>query len=187
MTERIDVHVDQVAVGDEVRVDGFGKVKGGREAMNFAGAEWWGVIAVDERYAYIQSPFTVVFEIRRSSIVAMRRRKPAPSPKPGDWRHKDRQGGYCYSQGCLGGVEREVFRASGGWSMDTRTGQPWVMKEFGQASATVPIVMGSICYSLRKLADDISQGPAIASGEPLADYYKRIGLDVRPVERRGKR
>ena len=71
--------------------------------------------------------------------------------------------------------------------MDTRTGQPWVMKEFGQASATVPIVMGSICYSLRKLADDISQGPPIAKGEPLADYYRRIGLDVRPADRRGKR
>lgn len=191
MTERIDVHVDQVAVGDEVRVDGFGKVKGGREAMNFAGAEWWGVIAVDERYAYIQSPFTVVFEIRRSSIVAMRRRKPAPSPKPGDWRHNSTncgrglQGRPCVDQNecCYA----EVYRASGGWSRDTRDGQPWVMREFEQASATVPIVMGSICYSLRKLADDISQGPAIASGEPLADYYKRIGLDVRPVDRRVKR
>jgi hypothetical protein len=185
MTERIDVHVDQVAVGDEVRVDGFGKVKGGREAMNFAGAEWWGVIAVDERYAYIQSPFTVVFEIRRSSIVAMRRRKPAPSPKPGDWRHKDRQGGYCYSQGCLGGVEREVFRASGGWSRDTRDGQPWVM----QSGDPVEVVTKATAETVRKRLDGSvwTGGSNKFSAESWADYYKRIGLDVRPVERRGKR
>ena len=185
MSEWIDVPVAEVQIGDEVRLDGFGSQ--GTECLPGDGFN----LVHDVRPSRISvGPSLETF--RRSSIVAVRRRKPEPSPKPGDWRH----GVECTSQITGRPIQNgekwvcvypEVYRASGGWSMDTRTGQPWVMKEFGQASATVPIVMGSICYSLRKLADDISQGPPIAKGEPLADYYRRIGLDVRPADRRGKR
>ena len=190
MSEWIDVPVADVQTGDEVKVDGFGKSPSG-SAVGYVGCGLYDVASLLPDSGVVIHDCGLRITIRRSSIVAVRRRKPEPSPKPGDWRHNSTncgrglQGRPCVDQNecCYA----EVFRASGGWSRDTRTGQPWVMKEFGQASATVPIVMGSICYSLRKLADDISQGPPIAKGEPLADYYRRIGLDVRPADRRGKR
>ena len=190
MSEWIDVPVAEVAKGDEIKVRGTGRVVHQVISYYYAEAERWrAVTQVDDMIVWFGP-----VHIDRLNITAVRRRTPEPQPKPGDWRCEGKgnpvnflAGHYPSGHPSMRCPHCEVYRASGGWSRDTRDGQPWVMKEFGQASATVPIVMGSICYSLRKLADDISQGPAIAKGEPLADYYKRIGLDVRPVDRRGKR
>ncbi len=106
-------------------------------------------------------------------------------PQPGDWRC--RVPGTCPE--CLaacGCISREVFRASGGWSRDTRTGQPWVMQNGDPVEVVIPARIADISGPLRN-ADDTYMRVQKSVDESWADYYKRIGLDVRPADRRGKR
>ena len=122
MTEWIDVNPAEVKIGDEAKVDGYGKLSD--SAYSFQGIEFYPVVRVDDPDLVVDwmqgsaGPVRLV-RVRRSSIVACRRRKPEPTPKPkpGDWR--------CVSCGgealkCPRNHSCEVYRASG-WSPDTRT------------------------------------------------------------------
>lgn len=123
MSEWIDVPVAEVAKGDEIKVRGTGRVVHQVISYYYAEAERWrAVTQVDDMIVWFGP-----VHIDRLNITAVRRRTPEPSPQPGDWRC--RVPGTCPE--CLaacGCISREVFRASGGWSRDTRTGQPWVIK-----------------------------------------------------------
>jgi len=83
--------------------------------------------------------------------------------------------------------DSEVFRSGTGWSRDTRTGQPWVMKTGDPVEILIRGEAGNLMpaffYSAEK---SVLSGPQL-SDPPYEDFYKRIGLDVRPVDRRGKR
>lgn len=179
MSEWIDVPVAEVAVGDSVKIKGYGRRHD--SAFTFGGHESYPVVSVagdDVTVDWMQgipAPERYV-SIVRSSIVAARRRKPEPAPKPGDWRCATSH----WSQ-----EPKEVYRASSGWSRNTRTGQPWVMKTGDPVEVVVEAVIGvSVGGNLRMAWSSMS---GLDSGESWSDYYRRIGLDVRPVERRGKR
>lgn len=105
-----------------------------------------------------------------------------PSPKPGDWRCTNPHSGNAESHNlnCI------VLRGSGGWSRDTRTGQPWVMQNGDPVEVVIPARIADISGPLRN-ADDTYMRVQKSVDESWADYYKRIGLDVRPADRRGKR
>lgn len=172
MTEWIDVPVADVQTGDEVKVDGYGKPVPAGVAYSFSGLEYYSVVRITLRDVVIDwmqgkgvEPKHV--HIRRSSIVAVRRRKPEPSPKPGDWRCADLRGNVYPSGQVHGpaGIHCEfcrVFRASGGWSKDTRIGQPWVMKEFGQASAAPEAydMVAPVLYGVHD-STGMQQGPGL--------------------------
>lgn len=128
MSEWIDVPVDQVAKGDEIKVRGTGDV--GRQTISFYFAEaerWRAITQVDEMLVWFGP-----VRIDRLNITAARRRKPEPQPKPGDWRCRKEDGSVspCIWRGDKDNCQNdsEVYRASGGWSRDTRTGEPWVPK-----------------------------------------------------------
>ena len=187
MSEWIDVPVAEVAKGDEIKVRGTGRVVHQVISYYYAAAERWrAVTQVDDMIVWFGP-----VHIDRLNITAVRRRTPEPSPKPGDWRH----GAPCSNAGLLMGHidlgEREscscpqVFRASGGWSRDTRTGQPWVVRGGDPIVVHVEAESQNACDALRKAAELAYRG-SYASPNQLDDY-KRIGLDVRPVDRRGKR
>ncbi len=189
MTEWIDVPVADVQTGDEVKVDGYGKPVPAGEAYSFSGLEYYSVVRITLRDVVIDwmqgKPKHV--HIRRSSIVSARRRKPEPQPQPGDWRcghgykKPDSTPDVCYGFSEGRKCERgEVFRASGGWSRDTRTGQPWVMRVGDPVEIVVKSRIGNVLMDLAAAArTDIACGD-----EFLPDYYRRIGLKVVPVERR---
>lgn len=188
MTKWIDVPVADVAVGDEVKVDGYGMREDGMVHV-IPKTLWVRLIGIrPDDDVTIKDTFLVAAAYRRSSITAARRRKPEPAPKPGDWRcvyHESDQYGYGPKH-----ADDEphwhlcrVFRASGGWSRDTRTGEPWVMRKGDPVEIVVKSRIGNVLMDLAAAArTDIACGD-----EPLPDYYRRIGLDVRPVDRRGKR
>jgi len=183
MIEWIDVPVAEVAVGDEVRIDGFGVFRFQDQTSNVELSGKMEVLVVDvaARYVTIKDGHGES-RFRRSSIVAVRRRKPEQSPQPGDWRC--RVPGTCPE--CLaacGCISREVYRASGGWSRDTRTGQPWVMQIGDPVEVVIKAVAGNLAFAFAGLPKAI----AMAGYESLEDTYKRERLDVRPVDRRGKR
>ncbi len=116
-----------------------------------------------------------------------------PSPKPGDWRH----GAPCSNAGLLMGHidlgEREscscpqVFRASGGWSRDTRTGQPWVLgpgvqaKAFGYTSGLNGLFSGEAVTVLK----DGGLGVWEVEWNGVSLVFHARNLDL--VDRRGKR
>ena len=189
MSEWIDVPVAEVAVGDSVKIKGYGRRHD--SAFTFGGHESYPVVSVagdDVTVDWMQgipAPERYV-SIVRSSIVAARRRKPEPQPKPGDWRCSEWDGftrtyGPCHNPKH---ESREVYRSGSGWSRDTRTGQPWVMKTGDPVEVVVEATAGTtVGASLRMAWADMEPRE---NGEPLTHYYKRIGLDVRPVERRGK-
>lgn len=187
MTEWIDVPVADVAVGDEVKVDGFGQYfqDGKTSCVELTGQNYEVVTTVTPGSIRIQDgPGTTRF--RRSSIVAARRRNPEPSPKPGDWRCRKEDGTvspciWIGAENC--GNEAEVYRASGGWSRDTRTGQPWVMRENDPAEIVIKARAGDMLQPLHAAIARLRERGV----ETYSDYYKRIGLTVVPVDRRGKR
>ena len=118
MSEWIDVPVDQVSVGDEVRLDGFGSQGSEYRGDGFHPVHTVGVSRINVGRS--------LETFRRSSIVACRRRKPEPQPKPGDWQCFDWDGFTKNPVECLSTHHqkhegRKVYRASGGWSADTRT------------------------------------------------------------------
>jgi hypothetical protein len=125
MTEWIDVSVAGVAVGDEVKVDGFGEFLGSRSSVvELNGMCWETVTYVEPRHFNIKDGGDNT-RFRRSSIVACRRRKPEPQPKPGHWQSLHE--GMWERCECHGNDRRSdssfphrVYRASG-WSPDTRT------------------------------------------------------------------
>jgi len=185
MIEWIDVPVAEVAVGDEVRIDGFGVFRFQDQTSNVELSGKMEVLVVDvaARYVTIKDGHGES-RFRRSSIVAVRRRTPEPSPQPGDWRC--RVPGTCPE--CLaacGCISREVYRASGGWSRDTRTGQPWVMQNGDPVEVVVKALAGTTVGASLRMAW-VGMEPR-EDGEPLSHHYKRIGLTVNPVDRRGKR
>lgn len=85
MSEWMDVPVAEVAVGDEVKVDGIGENVATGGALESYASAWWLVRELPGEHVTLLADITAGF--RRSSIVAVRRRKPEPQPKPGDWRH----------------------------------------------------------------------------------------------------
>ena len=95
MSEWIDVPVAEVAVGDSVKIKGYGRRHD--SAFTFGGHESYPVVSVagdDVTVDWMQgipAPERYV-SIVRSSIVAARRRKPEPAPKPGDWRCRKEDG-----------------------------------------------------------------------------------------------
>ena len=202
MSEWIDVPVAEVAVGDSVKIKGYGRRHD--SAFTFGGHESYPVVSVagdDVTVDWMQgipAPERYV-SIVRSSIVAARRRKPEPAPKPGDWRcvrselpprwfcETAMRDGKSLHKSCPYGNPHEVYRASSGWSRNTRTGQPWVMKTGDPVEILIRGEAGNLMpaffYSAEK---SVLSGPQL-SGPPYEDFYKRIGLDVRPVDHRGKR
>ena len=167
MSEWIDVPVADVQTGDEVKVDGIGE-RGGK-AMNLAGIYWNAVTAIEEKEIVlgaceIPNLTGTGYRFRRSSIVSARRRKPEPSPKPGDWRHGPKCAMSKPFQPTIpfGCGDSQVYRASGGWSRDTRDGQPWVMKEFGQASAAPEAydMVAPVLYGVHD-STGMQQGPGL--------------------------
>ena len=183
MTEEwIDVPVADVRAGDECKVDGYGRGQG-NTLVDVGGKLWYLAYSMTPETIWLQDVAGIAMvDFRRSSIVAVRRRTPEPSPQPGDWRC--RVPGTCPE--CLaacGCISREVYRASGGWSRDTRTGQPWVMVTGSPVEVVVRAKVGAVSDALSKA----SQQYLPKSFESWSDHYKRIGLDVRPVDRRGKR
>ena len=189
MSEWIDVPVAEVAKGDEIKVRGTGRVVHQVISYYYAEAERWrAVTQVDDMIVWFGP-----VHIDRLNITAVRRRTPEPSPQPGDWRC--RVPGTCPE--CLaacGCISREVFRASGGWSRDTRTGQPWVMQIGDPVEVVIKAVAGNLASAFAGLPKAIAMaGWSLTQGGPrflyesLEDTYKRERLDVRPVDRRGKR
>lgn len=190
MTEWIDVPVAEVAKGDSVKIKGYGRRHD--TAYTFGGHDYYPVVLIsgdDVMVDWMQGipgPERNVYIVRSSLVAA--RRKPEPAPKPGDWRH----GTPCSLAGttmrhiALGEREdcsgAEVYRASGGWSRDTRTGEPWVMREGDPVEVVIQAFAGNVLYSARHV--NATQLSERSESESFTDYYRRIGLDVRPVERR---
>lgn len=156
--EYIDVPVAEVQAGDEVRLDGFGSQGSEYQGDGFHPVHGHSITTVNV------GPRLEAF--RRSSIVSARRRKPEPQPKPGDWRCATSH----WSQ-----EPKEVFRASGGWSRDTRAGRPWVPKR----GETVEV------RERHTVADVYPDGLVVLTGNCVANYTK--GSNVFMVDRRGKR
>lgn len=79
MSEYENVPVSQIVVGDEVKVDGYGRCTKSGLAMLFVETVWWPVRLSDSECHIATEACESVFQIRRSSIVACRRRKPEPA------------------------------------------------------------------------------------------------------------
>lgn len=183
MTEWIDVNPAEVKIGDEAKVDGYGKLSD--RAYSFQGIEFYPVVRVDYPDLVVDwmqgGSHQKLVRVRRSSVVACRRRKPEPNPKPGDWGCAN-----CYSVD--GGVKvhvygcKGVYRASG-WSLDARTGQPWVMETGAPVRVTINAHVGVIAARLH--AAEYGVYPHFPR-ETYAMHQARTGLDVRPVDRRKK-
>ena len=88
MSEWIDVPVADVQVGDEVKVDGFGKSPSG-SAVGYVGCGLYDVASLLPDSGVVIHDCGLRITIRRSSIVAVRReatRRGLPSP----WAHNGR-------------------------------------------------------------------------------------------------
>lgn len=184
MSDYMDVPVADVQVGDEVKVDGYGRGDGDA-VVDVGGKLWYYVYSVSESVWLQDVAGVSVANFRRSSIVSARRRKPEPQPKPGDWRCCSNEGHL--TRPCPTEKHNErccVFRASGGWSRDTRDGQPWVMQQDDPVDVVVRAFVGDLQFALGNAARFLGAKP---SRDTWANYYKGIGLTVNPVDRRGKR
>ena len=72
MSEWIDVPVADVAVGDEVKVDGYGRGNGDA-VVDVGGKLWYYVYSVSDQSVWLRDVAEVsVANFRRSSIVAVR-------------------------------------------------------------------------------------------------------------------
>lgn len=157
-SEWIDVPVGEVKIGDGVRLDGFGS-----QGSEYQGDGYHHVHDVRPTQISVGSSLET---FRRSSILAVRRRKPEPNPKPGDWRCADwnpaKPTDYHLSHhvpAC------RVYRASSGWSKDTRDGQPWVMQEGDPVNVTIPAKAGSIAKPLEAVVREVE-----GYGSPLRKW-----------------
>jgi hypothetical protein len=102
---------------------------------------------------------------------------PEPGAKPGTWLYEC---GWTIGECSNKHEHGRVFRAGTGWTRDTRTGEKWIIKSGDPVVATMKGHAGS----LRQMLNALPNGEI---GEQYSDYYKRIGLDVRPVDRRAKK
>lgn len=114
---------------------------------------------------------------------AGRAAKPEPAkPEPGTW---DCSANMVHPGPGFHLPPCRVYRSTG-WSKDERTGQPWVPKQGDPILVTVIAEVGAIAGPLEAVVREVEgfRQTMRRHDEPWADYYKRIGLDVRPVERR---
>lgn len=128
-------------------------------------------------------------EPKRDEVARWPIEAPEPSPNgnlPGDWATCICRVWVYHGQRCpkTDGFEaqRRVYRSTG-WSKDTRTGQPRVLKPGDPVEVVIKGQVGELTEAL----DRACRAYKSASGcfiYPYEDGHKRAGLDIRPIGRR---
>lgn len=124
MTDYQTISPADVRVGDEVKVDGYGKRRDNADCYTFGGTFWYSVLEVATpnyiavNWQNLNVGRQIPISIHRTSIVEARRKvEPKPEPKVGEWRDCAEHTRLSINCG-----RREVYRFTG-WSPDTRKGE----------------------------------------------------------------